>query len=137
MVKRLLLVVSLLLLALPLMAADVTLGWDYGSPMPSGFEATVTPKTGSPVIFDCGPSPDKTCKIQGLNAGSFTAYMRAYNVGVPETLKNYSGPSNTVSFTIPGEPSAPTNNRILAAIMAGVTAIGIVLWALVRRLKKK
>jgi hypothetical protein len=137
MVKRLLLVVSLLLLALPLMAADVTFQWDYGTPMPSGFEMTVTPTTGSPVVFDCGPAPEKTCTVQGLNAGSFTAYVRAYNVGVPATLKNYSEQSNTVSLTVPAKPNAPTNNRVFAAIMAGVTAIGIVLWALVKRFKKK
>jgi hypothetical protein len=134
--KRSLCVIALLcLLAPPTMAASVTFAWDYPTPMPSGFEMTVTPAVGAPIIFDCGPSAAKTCTVSGLAEGSYTAFVRAYNVGSPEVLKGYSDRSNVIALTVPAKPSAPSNNRIVAAIMAGIGAIGILIWALIRKLK--
>jgi hypothetical protein len=128
-------IVFLCFISMPAMAADIGFAWDYGVPMPSGFEMTLTPTTGTSIMFDCGAAASKTCTVTALPAGSFSAYVRAYNIGVPATLKVYSDPSNTVPLTIPGKPTAPSNNRIIAAIMAGVGFVAVLMWALIRKLK--
>lgn len=114
--KRLLFVIALLLLAVPAMAADVTFAWDYGTPMPSGFEMTLTQANGAVSATDCGAATDKQCKVSSLPAGTYSAYVRAYNIGSPATLRSYSPPSNTVSFTVPSQPATPANMKITVIV---------------------
>ena len=101
--------------------ANVAFAWDYGTPMPSGFEFRLTSTATPPaplVTFDCGPAPTKTCTVTGIPAGDWTAQVFAYKVGVPDTLKTYSDGSNTVPLTIPAKPAAPTGLRPGTASMA-------------------
>ena len=112
--KRILLSIALLtVFSLPCFSSDVTFLWDYGTPMPGGFEMRIsTVAGGSPVItFDCGAASAKTCTVAAVPPGVKFAKVYAYQIGVPATLKEYSAGSNEVTFTVPATPAAPTNTR--------------------------
>ncbi len=97
--------------------ANVGFAWDYSTPMPSGFELTITPTSGAAIITDCGASVNKTCTASAVPSGSYSTFVRAYNVGVPATLKSYSAASNTITFTVPVAPATPSNDRVTTATM--------------------
>lgn len=119
--RALMLCLILLVCSAPVWAqANVTFAWDYGTPMPSGFEMRFAATAGGTptFIFDCGPSLSKSCAVLAIPAGSWFGHCRAYNVGVPVSLKSYSDASNEVSLTVPPKPAGPTNNRVTGAQVA-------------------
>lgn len=114
------LIVCLVFAASALAQANVTFQWDtYPAPLPNGFEMTLTPASGSPIVHDCGPALNASCPVSAIPAGVYTAFIRAYNVGVPTTLKAYSPSSNVVSLTVPIKPAmAPAGAKVGNATMA-------------------
>ncbi len=118
-----LLMLLLLLPASAMAQANVSFAWDpfpAGS-QPSGVEmdlAPVAPNTAKPISFDCGAALANTCTVTAIPAGKWSATARAYNTGDPVTLKQFSGPSNAVSLTVPAAPAIPQILRIGTATMA-------------------
>lgn len=108
--KRLVLACALILFALPLMAADVTLAWDAPSgPVPDGYRiyfGTASGTYGAPV--DVGNVTQYT--VTGLLPGN-TYYFAAtcYKTGYAD-----SGYSNEASKGFIGNPG---NLRIIAALV--------------------
>lgn len=108
--KRILSIAVLLLFASMAMGADIKFDWDYGTPRPSGFELRASVVQGGPTVQtkDCGVAADNTC-LMTLVAGTYYVTGFAYNIGVPATLKIYSGSSNVVNIVIPVQPAPLTN----------------------------
>jgi hypothetical protein len=99
--------------------ANVNFAWDAQTPIPDGYEFTLTPTgTGTPFVFDCGHVTTATCQVKAIPAGSWSAVVRAYNLGVPATLKVYSGNSNAVPLTVPAAPAVPPNLKTGSATMS-------------------
>ena len=106
--KRLLLI-AMLLMALPLMAADVKLAWDppAAGPVPAGYKVyygTASGVYGSPI--DAGNVTQYT--VSNLSAGTYYFVVSAYLPG------QESGYSNEVNKGIIGNPG---NLRIIATII--------------------
>ncbi len=96
--------------------ANVTFQWDHDGANTVGFELEIL-RAGetSPQVIDIAGSGIRTHSI-ALGAGVYTAKLRAYNTGTPNTLKVYSPYSNDVTFNVPIAPTAPTTLRITITI---------------------
>lgn len=108
----------------PLVAGDVAFAFDYGTPMPTGFEIRLSTTPGGPAVrtFDCGAAPAKTCTIPGVASGSYYSRAFAYNVSTPASLGvEYSAGSNEVAFIVAATPPAPAGHRIIGKGTASVT----------------
>jgi hypothetical protein len=122
--KPILVLLVILAFSFSAFAGDVGIAWDYGTPMPSGFELRVSSVSGGPAIrtFDCGPSAAKTCTLTAQAPGSYFMKIYAYNISTPASLgSEYSGASNEVAFTIASTPTTPTNQRITGKGLAKIT----------------
>lgn len=117
---KLIICVSFLLLCpLAMAQADIAFGWDYDTPGPSGFELRITSMNNGvpPIIYDCGECANNTCLVPAVAPGVYQAVCLAYNTGIPENLKAYSEPSNSISFTVPEKPATPRALAIESATM--------------------
>jgi|WetSurMetagenome_2_1015567.scaffolds.fasta_scaffold139579_2 hypothetical protein len=108
---------ALLILMLSTIAcysADVKFGWDYvNGPDPAdGFELRLSNVTNGPAVMtqNCPNLVLYECTVSSVLKGNWFATVRAYTTDVAG--KNYSGPSNEVSFSVKGNPSNPTILRI-------------------------
>ncbi len=100
-------------------AKDVSIMWDYGQPMPNGFEIQIT-NSATMIPFltvDCGAAADKSCIVRNIPAGSWQATCRAYNDSIPPSLgREYSASSAPLLFTIAITPEGlPSNLEIKEA----------------------
>jgi hypothetical protein len=95
-------------------AADVKFGWDYinGPEIAEGFELRLSNVTNGPAVMtqNCPNLILYECTVPSVAKGNWFATVRAYTSDVAG--KNYSGPSNEVSFQVKGNPANPTNIRI-------------------------
>jgi hypothetical protein len=106
--------ILMMLLAVPVIAADVTFEWDYvqGLTPATGFEMRLSSSAGGAAIItqDCPSGTVFTCTVPVATKGTY--YARCYAYAVDDVGKQYSGPSNEVVFQITGNPNSPINLRI-------------------------
>jgi hypothetical protein len=122
--KKFALCFVLMLFASAAVAASVTLEWDA---VPAGTweKVRIYEKTGSASVL--------ITEVDGnLTQATFEAVPGIHNY----VARGYKAPwesadSNTV--TSPAVPAAPTNLKFLKIILAGLGALGLVLWKLTRR----
>ncbi len=94
-------------------AADVPFIWDYGTPMPTGFEMRIMDMSNMVIqTYDCGAAAAKTCTVLNITSGNRQAQCFAYNDGAPDNIREYSNGSNIVAFTVPVKPTVPSNNKV-------------------------
>ena len=112
--KRLLCFIALLVCAISCQASDVHFAWDYtvGANAPTGFELRLsTVSAGTAVITqDCPSATIYTCTVPAVPKGSY--FARVYAYAVDSVSKNYSNPSNEISFTIIGTPNDRSDFKI-------------------------
>lgn len=133
--KRFMFVIALLLFAGVANAAQITLAWD---PMPSGQTWT---KVRAYERFGVAGSYTYSGILSEVNANITTCTFAANPGAHGYVVRSFDGTwesndSNAVTTT--PVPTAPTNNRIVAIILAGIGAISFVavlIWSLLKKVK--